>query len=107
MNLQSNAVPGSSGDSQINESQAIAPAVVMTTRPFYWSVRRELWENRSIYVAPLAVAASLWTKRARPPVSDPSVLSFPAAGPGPGLSRRTTAKSARATPFALECHSPL
>jgi ABC-2 type transport system permease protein len=23
----------------------------------YWSVRRELWENRSIYIAPLAVAA--------------------------------------------------
>src|SRR2546430_12670302 len=27
------------------------------TRPFYWSVWRELWENRSIYVAPLIVAA--------------------------------------------------
>jgi ABC-2 type transport system permease protein len=27
------------------------------TRPFYWSVRRELWENRSLYLAPLAVAA--------------------------------------------------
>ena len=27
-----------------------------TTRPFYWSVRRELWENRSIYFAPLIVA---------------------------------------------------
>ena len=26
------------------------------TRPIYWSVRRELWENRSIYVAPVAVA---------------------------------------------------
>src|SRR6266446_6096918 len=26
------------------------------TRPFYWSVRRELWENRSIYVAPILVA---------------------------------------------------
>jgi ABC-2 type transport system permease protein len=26
-------------------------------RPFYWSVRRELWEHRSIYLAPLAVAA--------------------------------------------------
>jgi len=26
-------------------------------RPFYWSVRRELWENRSIYIAPIAVAA--------------------------------------------------
>ena len=25
-------------------------------RPFYWSVRRELWEYRSIYVAPIAVA---------------------------------------------------
>ena len=24
------------------------------TRPLYWSVRRELWENRSIYIAPLA-----------------------------------------------------
>jgi ABC-2 type transport system permease protein len=27
------------------------------TRPFFWSVRRELWENRSIYIAPLIVAA--------------------------------------------------
>jgi ABC-2 type transport system permease protein len=26
------------------------------TRPFYWSVRRELWENRSLYLAPLIVA---------------------------------------------------
>jgi len=29
---------------------------VARPRPFYWSVRRELWENRSIYLAPLAVA---------------------------------------------------
>jgi ABC-2 type transport system permease protein len=27
------------------------------TRPFYWSVRRELWENRWIYLAPVGVAA--------------------------------------------------
>src|SRR4030095_13813798 len=27
-----------------------------STQPFFWSVRRELWENRSIYVAPLIVA---------------------------------------------------
>src|SRR6266513_2145479 len=27
------------------------------TRPLYWSMRRELWENRSIYIAPLIVAA--------------------------------------------------
>ena len=38
-------------------AQAAAPAVVSATRPWYWSVRRELWENRSIYVGPLAVAA--------------------------------------------------
>src|ERR671922_1033470 len=28
----------------------------VATRPFYWSVRREIWENRSIYVAPILVA---------------------------------------------------
>src|SRR5881227_4135299 len=27
-----------------------------TPQPFYWSVRREVWENRSIYIAPLIVA---------------------------------------------------
>jgi ABC-2 type transport system permease protein len=32
------------------------PATLTPTRPFYWSVRRELWEYRSTYVAPLAVA---------------------------------------------------
>ncbi len=48
----SNAVPVS----PLN-SQAIAATALPVTRPFYWSVRRELWENRSIYLAPLAVAA--------------------------------------------------
>ncbi|HSV03903.1 MAG TPA: hypothetical protein VLI41_11940 [Phenylobacterium sp.] len=36
------------------QSEAAAPHRV---RPFYWSLRRELWENRAIYLAPLAVAA--------------------------------------------------
>jgi ABC-2 type transport system permease protein len=52
MNTHSNPMPGSPLD-----SQASVPAVLAATRPMYWSVRRELWENRSIYVAPLAVAA--------------------------------------------------
>lgn len=26
-------------------------------RPMYWSIRREVWENRSVYIAPLIVAA--------------------------------------------------
>src|SRR6266508_1865988 len=54
MNTPSTAVPGSPLD-----SQAIAPAAMSATRPMYWSVRRELWENRSIYIAPLVVAAVL------------------------------------------------
>lgn len=32
------------------------PSNPVQTRPFFWSVRRELWENRSIYIAPLVVA---------------------------------------------------
>src|SRR5579872_5995286 len=51
MNTQSNALPESF------ESQRIVPATTSATRPFYWSVRRELWEYRSIYIAPLAGAA--------------------------------------------------
>ncbi|MFL5238774.1 MAG: ABC transporter permease [Rhizomicrobium sp.] len=27
------------------------------TKPFYWSIRRELWENRSIYMAPLIASS--------------------------------------------------
>jgi ABC-2 type transport system permease protein len=57
MNTQSNAIPGSPHHSQANESQVIAPAVISETQRMYWSVRRELWESRSIYMAPLAVAA--------------------------------------------------
>ncbi len=40
MNIQASAVPESLPES----------------RPFYWSIRRELWEYRSLYIAPLAVA---------------------------------------------------
>ena len=52
MNGQSNPVSNSSLD-----FQGIAPAAMSATRPMYWSLRRELWENRSIYIAPVAVAA--------------------------------------------------
>src|SRR5437016_8465565 len=44
MNTESNAKP-------IHRQDADAK------KPFYWSVWRELWENRSIYVAPAIVAA--------------------------------------------------
>jgi ABC-2 type transport system permease protein len=48
MSTQPNAVPGSSVDLPVS-----APAAMTPTRPLYWSVRRELWEYRSIYIAPL------------------------------------------------------
>jgi ABC-2 type transport system permease protein len=38
------------------DAHAVAPAA-SATRPMFWSVRRELWENRSIIIAPLALAA--------------------------------------------------
>ena len=50
MNTQSSAMPESF------DAPQVAPRVMSPTRPFYWSVRRELWENRSIYIAPLAAA---------------------------------------------------
>jgi ABC-2 type transport system permease protein len=39
------------------ESHLVAPAVIPASRRFHWLVRRELWEYRSIYIAPLAAAA--------------------------------------------------
>src|SRR4029077_17107121 len=50
MNTQSNTVPEMPVESTVTDRR-------YSTRPFYWSVRRELWENRSIYVVPLIVAA--------------------------------------------------
>ena len=50
MNSPSNPLPESFG------SQATTPAALPATRPFYWSLRRELWEYRSIYLAPLGLA---------------------------------------------------
>ena len=47
MNIESNA---------LSDSHPEPTPIVPATRPFYWSVRRELWENRSIYFAPLIAA---------------------------------------------------
>jgi ABC-2 type transport system permease protein len=51
MNTPANTMPGSF------EAQTVSPHAFSMTRPFYWSVRRELWEYRSIYIAPLAAGA--------------------------------------------------
>src|SRR5438874_9337028 len=49
MNAESNIAPEVPIESAVTDRR-------YRTRPLYWSVRRELWENRSIYIAPLAVA---------------------------------------------------
>jgi len=53
MNSSSNAVP----ESAVNSGVTDPGYNNSLTRPWYWSVWRELWENRSIYIAPLIVAA--------------------------------------------------
>jgi ABC-2 type transport system permease protein len=86
MSAQSNAM------SESFQSQSIAPAVIPATRVLYWSVRRELWENRSIYIAPLAVAtvaligfslssiAGIWEKPLRLNPAQPQAPYDMAAG---------------------------
>jgi ABC-2 type transport system permease protein len=53
MNSQSNAMP----ESPLGP-QAVAPAFIPEIQRMYWLVLRELWENRSLYLAPLVVAAA-------------------------------------------------
>jgi len=87
MNTESNAVSGF----PLN-SQGVVPAAMSATRPMYWSLRRELWENRSIYIAPLAVAgvalfgfslsaiAGIWEKPLRLNPAQPQAPYDMAAG---------------------------
>ncbi len=51
MNSQSDVMPEA-----LSQSQVAVTATIPATRRMYWSVSRELWEYRSIYIAPLAVA---------------------------------------------------
>jgi ABC-2 type transport system permease protein len=51
MNSASRTIPGS--DTQTEA----APTGISARQTFYWCVRREIWENRWIYIAPLLVAA--------------------------------------------------
>jgi len=51
MNTESNVLRESALD-----SERAAAVTAAQTHPFYWSVRREVWENRWIYVGQLAVA---------------------------------------------------
>ncbi|PYJ09664.1 MAG: ABC transporter permease [Verrucomicrobia bacterium] len=43
-------------NTELTDSPPTTPALILPTRPFFWSVRRELWENRSLYMGPLIAA---------------------------------------------------
>ena len=51
MNTQLNTAPDSP-----SQPRDLAITFIAAVQPLYWSVRRELWENRSIYLAPAAAA---------------------------------------------------
>ncbi|HSY36951.1 MAG TPA: hypothetical protein VK814_14440 [Acidobacteriaceae bacterium] len=53
MTPQTDALPTSFTDT----AHATPAARISEARRLFWSIRRELWENRAIYIAPLAVAA--------------------------------------------------
>jgi ABC-2 type transport system permease protein len=81
MNALSNAVLEPAVD-----APEIAPAPLAPTRPFYWSLRRELWENRSIYLAPFGVGAfavaALVIHAVTMPSHMPGMLANDPANPG-------------------------
>jgi ABC-2 type transport system permease protein len=55
MNTPSNTA----GETFPNSDGTASVPNISPVQPFYWSVRRELWENKSIYIAPLIVAGVL------------------------------------------------
>ena len=49
-----NTATNTAADRELQAGIAVPAA---QPRPLYWSLRRELWENRSLTVAPVAIAA--------------------------------------------------
>jgi len=88
------------------DARTAAPAAPRRTRPFYWSVRRELWENRSIYLAPLGVGAfavvGLVIHALTMPGHMPGMLgNDPAAAGSASVSYRVAALLMLATSFVV------
>lgn len=86
-------------------SRETTPPAPSPTRPLYWSVRRELWENRSIYLAPLGVAAfalvALLIHAAAMPSHVPGLLGHDPAAGSASLTYRVTALLMLATAFVV------
>src|SRR6476620_3834228 len=48
------STPSTSVQGSFARPEGMSPAL----RSFYWAIRRELWENRSLYIAPLIAATA-------------------------------------------------
>jgi len=70
----------SSAESVVSETAFVGPARTATaampmSQTLLWSVRREIWENRSIYIAPASVAVALIAAFTISLVRHPEVLA--------------------------------
>jgi hypothetical protein len=63
-------------------SAAAEQAAPARTLPLIWSVRRELWENRYLYIAPIAVAVLVLFAFVVGTVHLPQILSSNVQKPG-------------------------
>ena len=57
MTFQSDTAPNPAHGGAFADAPAARPAILSATQPMLWSIRRELWENKSIYFGPLVAAA--------------------------------------------------
>lgn len=86
------AMPESAPEPQAGGSHTFGPVSLSPVRLFYWSVRRELWENRFLYIAPAIVAAVFLVGSAFGAVEVPFM---------PQASSRSPAAHILATPLTL------
>jgi ABC-2 type transport system permease protein len=77
MNVEQNEAIGSS-----RKSSAGSTAPFPSTRLLFWSIRREFWENRQIYLAPLAVAGLVLAGFLVHTMGSPPLAGAPALDPG-------------------------
>jgi ABC-2 type transport system permease protein len=56
MTTEAGMESGAWGEARAGNAGATAAQPISWGRQFYWSVQREIWENRAIYLAPMTVA---------------------------------------------------
>lgn len=103
MSSPPNSPPNCAPEQALTAPDAPA-AIVGTTRPFLWSVRRELWENRSVALAPPAVAALVLLASSIAVAALPRrIASLPGGDPAALQTLVTTPFGLAPAPIMLAC----